>query len=420
MTNMKIATKNITRATDSNRFLPPMPYTSIDDVLKMATNAESVLNQVREALLSPDLKKPPEFTAFQVAGICGIDRTKLKNAEIALKSQRGRIKEGQTQKSYSLEETIELVKALGMYPTRPADKEAKVIAIASYKKDSGKTTTAVSLAQGLTLKGLKVLLIDLDGRGSATALCGYNPEIQINRKETIMEFFYGGQPDLQYAVKSTYWHNLDLIPASFALFGAEFVIPAKDKKNMAEIQNAKDRQLPAPPSYDPGEQLNIGISPLRQLYDVIVIDTGPSLGYLTQNAIEAADAILSPCPQEALDYASLCQFWGIFAELANLLPKFTETKKYDFVEVFINKAKPSNDAVASAITQWIKASFGSHLCAFALPESPIAQKALLENKTIYDLVGTKEVSTPAYKRFKDPMDEFVSHVSNQLSIAWRR
>ena len=412
--------KNITRATDSNRFLPPMPYTSIDDLVQMAINAETVLNQVREALLSPDVKKTPEFTAFQVAGICGIDRTKLKNEEIAIQSKRGHIKEGQTQKSYSLKETIELVKVLGIYPTRPANKEAKVIAIASYKKGSGKTTTAVSLAQGLTLKGLKVLLIDLDGRGSATALCGYIPEIQINLKETLMEFFYGGQPDLQYAVKKTYWYNLDLIPASFALFGAEFVIPAKSKNNADEIQNAKDNELPAPPPYEPHAQLNIGVSPLRKIYDVIIIDTGPSLGYLTQNAIQAADAILSPCPQEALDYASLCQFWGIFAELANLLPEFTKTKKYDFVEVFINKAKPTNNAVASVITQWIKASFGSHLCAFALPESVITEKALLENKTIYDLVGTKEVSTPAYKRFKDPMDEFVNHISNQLSIAWRR
>jgi len=417
---MKKNTKYITLATDSNRFLPPMPHTSIDDLVQMAINAETVLNQVREALLSPNLKKPPEFTAFQVAGICGIDRTKLKNAEISINSTRGHLKEGQSQKTYSLEETIELVKVLGMYPKRPVGKDAKIIAIASYKKDSGKTTIAVSLAQGLTLKGLKVLLIDLDGRGSATALCGFNPEIQINRKETIMEFFYGGQPDLQYAVKKTYWYNLDLIPASFALFGAEFVIPANDKKNMADIQFSKDHKQPIPNVYDPGKQINYGLFPMRDLYDVIVIDTGPSLGYLTQNAIEAADAILSPCPQEALDYASLCQFWGIFSELANLIPKFTETKKYDFVEIFINKAKPSNDAVASTISQWIKASFGSHLCAFAIPESILAQKSLLESKTIYDLVGTKEVSTPAYKRFKDPMDEFVSHVCNQLSIAWRR
>lgn len=415
----KVSTK-ITLATDSNRFLPPMPHTSIDDLVQMAINAEVVLNQVRAALLNTNVKKPPEFSAFQVAGICGIDRTKLKNAELSLKSTRGHFKEGQTQRSYSLEETIELVKVLGMYPKRPIDKQAKVIAIASYKKDSGKTTTAVSLAQGLTLKGLKVLLIDLDGRGSATALCGFNPEIQINRKETIMEFFFGGQPDLQYAVKSTYWYNLDLIPASFALFGAEFVIPANDKKNIAQIEKAKDQNLSTPLTYEPGKQLSIGILPFRKLYDVIIVDTGPSLGYLTQNAIESADAILSPCPQEALDYASLCQFWGIFAELANLLPSFKETKKYDFVEIFINKAKPSNDAVASAISQWIKASFGSHLCACAIPESIIAQKSLLDNKTIYDLVGTKEVSTPAYKRFKDPMDEFVSHVCNQLSIAWRR
>ena len=151
-----------------------------------------------------------------------------------------------------------------------------------------------------------------------------------------------------------------------------------------------------------------------------MVDTPPSLGYLTQNAMVMADMIFAPCPQEALDYASLCQFWQVFSELASHLPDFIETKKYDAVEVFITKAQSDNDEIALSIKQWIKSSFGKNLCDVAIPESSIPQKASSEIKTVFDLSGAKEIGSSAYKRYKEPMDALVNHICNQLTMAWRR
>jgi chromosome partitioning protein len=173
------------------------------------------------------------------------------------------------------------------------------------------------------------------------------------------------------------------------------------------------------PGYEYWNQIKIGLEPLRDRYDAIVVDTNPSLGFLTQNAMIVADMIFSPCPQEALDYASLVQFWGVFADLASRIPNFSQSKEYDCVEVFITKAQSVNDELATAINGWIRGSFGNNLCDISIPESTAPQKASSELKTVYESMG-KETSLSSYRRYKDPLDRFVNHIDAQLTLAWRR
>ena len=392
-----------------NRDLILSPPVSIDELAKMAADSADVLEQVRDAMLEPfPRKQAPRFSIPQVANLCGVDRVQFKHLTRKHDLPPGQLHGGDKSRSYTLEEAIECVRAVGKHARRPAGKPGKLIVISNYKGGVNKTTSAVCLAQGLALRGLKVLLIDMDGQGSATMLAGLSPELEIEHDHTIMPYLYGEQADLRYAVRDTYWHNMDLIPASSALLAAEFVIPAK----------ARDARLLAQ-GYEFWMELSNGLLPLRGEYDVMVVDTSPSLGYLTQNAMVAADGLLMPCPLDALDYASSTQFWGVFAELAATLPSFSATKHYDFVEVFLTKTKPESDLMASAVRGWIQASYGTHLSAIGIPESSVAKSAATQLKTIYDL-QKPDGSIEAYKRYKDPMDSLVDHVLGQLTLAWRR
>src|SRR5260364_60438 len=82
------------------------------------------------------------------------------------------------------------VRTASGYVARPEGKRGRIITVGNFKGGVAKTTTAVSLAQALTLRGRRVLVIDCDPQ-------------------------------------STYWHRLDLIPALSVLFDAEFIIPSR-------------------------------------------------------------------------------------------------------------------------------------------------------------------------------------------------
>lgn len=386
--------------------LPPKPKLNIEQVTQIASDAQTVLESVRKIMLEPfPRKSPPEFTVTQVADLCGMTKSELRSAEVSISSDRGKVKDGEFVKTYTLEETITLVKLVSGISQRPESKAGKVIAVASYKGGVGKTTMSVSLAQALTLKGLKVLFIDLDPQGSATTLFGISPEIEVQYEQTIMPYIYQDETNLNYAIQSTYWHNLDLIAASSEVLGAEYILPANAAK----------------PGYIFWDQLNKGIESIREMYDVIVLDTSPSLGYLTQNAMAMADGILTPCPLEALDFASLTQFYGVFTEISSLLPGYFDSKQFDFIGVVINKAKLEKDnyTTGNIIKGWIKNSFKEYLWDVIIPDSKIPKETTSQLKTVYDL-SDEDTKSLAYKRFKEPLDQLANQVANELYDAWRR
>jgi chromosome partitioning protein len=392
-----------------NKNLMLSPAISIAEITKMAADAADVLEQVRDALLEPfPRKQAPYFTVPQVAALSNVDRSQFKSLVKKHGLPEGEIRGEEKNKTYTIQQAIHCVQTIGKHASRPGGKLGKMIVVCNYKGGVNKTTTAVCLAQGLALRGLKVLLVDMDGQGSATMLAGFSPELEIEHDQTIMPYIYGEKPDLSYAVRETYWHNMDLIPASSALLASEFVIPAK----------ARDDNL-IKQGYQFWMELTHGLAPLRETYDAIILDTSPSLGYLTQNAMVAADGLLMPCPLDALDYASSTQFWGVFSELTETLPGFKDNKKYDFVEIFLTKTKPESELMASAVRGWIQASYGTHLGSIGIPDSIAAKSAAAQLKTIYDL-QKPDGSIESYKRYKEPMDALVDHVLGQLSIAWRR
>jgi len=373
---------------------------SMADLQRLAEASADVLDQVRDAMMAPHpLKTAPTFTSVSIAELCGIDKSQVKYLTQKHNLPAGRKIEGSKAKEYTLEDAMTWVKALGTYPARPEGKPGKVISVCNYKGGVAKTSTAVALAQALTLRGLKVLMIDCDGQGTATQLCGISPEREVDVEQTLMPFIHGDQPDLQYAVQPTYWHNLSVIPASSGLLAAEFALPAKAMRQRG---------------FKFWEVLKDGIEPLRTQFDVIVIDTSPSLSHLTVNAMIAADGLVMPCPPDALDFASSVQFWGIFSELVESLPD-AKLKCYDFVTIIYTKVR-GND-IARLVKTWMKQAYGTHVNGIEIPESTAAQMASAQIKTIYDL-SKPDGSVEAYRRYKEPLDRLADYVLDQLALAW--
>lgn len=157
---------------------------------------------------------------------------------------------------------------------------SKVIAVTNQKGGVGKTTTAINLAASLALEGRTVLLVDCDAQGNATS--GVGQKGQRAAGGTIYEAITSPDADAHDFILKTTTERLSVIPATRDLSGAEI-----------ELISVEDRE----------RRLKKLLAPLRDEFDFVIIDSPPSLGLLTLNALVAADRVLIPlhCEYFALE-----------------------------------------------------------------------------------------------------------------------
>jgi len=157
---------------------------------------------------------------------------------------------------------------------------AHILAVANQKGGVGKTTTAINLATGLAMAGQHVLVVDLDPQANLTS--GFGLKGQSAPGGTVYEALTSDAPDPAPFLLDTRIPNLSLVPADRNLTGAEL-----------ELVLLQTREY----------RLRTFVDRVRDRFDYVFIDTPPSLGLLTLNALVAADSVVIPlnCEYFALE-----------------------------------------------------------------------------------------------------------------------
>ncbi|WP_315503382.1 ParA family protein [Actinomyces radicidentis] len=151
---------------------------------------------------------------------------------------------------------------------------ARVIAMCNQKGGVGKTTTTINLGASLAEYGRRVLIIDFDPQGAASAGLGINSQ---ELDETIYDLLVSAKPDIRPVIHRTSTEGLDIVPANIDLSAAE-----------VQLVNEVARE----------QALQRVLRPVMDEYDVALVDCQPSLGLLAINALTAAHGVIIPLETE--------------------------------------------------------------------------------------------------------------------------
>lgn len=159
---------------------------------------------------------------------------------------------------------------------------AHVISIANQKGGVGKTTTTINLGACLADAGNHVLIIDSDAQGNATSGIG----VQKSKVEKDIYDVLVDEFPLKETIIKTSHKNLDIVPATIQLAGAEIELTSQMAREM---------------------RLKLGLEPVLADYDYVLIDCPPSLGQLSINAFTASNSIMIPVQSEYYALEGLSQ-----------------------------------------------------------------------------------------------------------------
>ncbi|WP_170329144.1 AAA family ATPase [Ruegeria arenilitoris] len=326
-------------------------------------------------------------------------------------------------------------------PYRPPGLPAKMVTVANFKGGVGKTTTAAHLAMSAALDGYKVLVVDLDSQGSMTSIFGGQIEDKWKTVFPLIARHYGdhlrrdnqsrldrGEAPLplddtvaqaiemttQDIVQHTHWPNIDLIGSQLDLYWSEFQLPIWRTQTRAwRLWDALSDRLE--------------VDGVLQEYDLVVLDTPPSLGNLTINALTAADILLVPTGASFLELEATGRFFDMlhttFASIeeaenaaAQALGHAGLSFEWDAVRAVVTRFDSGQQAEIAALMQ---TSLGTVLSPHRQDFTPLIGQADEQAACIYE-TDYRDFNREAYARGRSTFDATYAGFKRLLLGVWRR
>ena len=229
----------------------------------------------------------------------------------------------------------------------------RIIAFTNQKGGVGKTTTCVNMSTYMALMGKKVLIVDIDPQGNTTSALGLDKS---EKTKTVYDVI-SGNAEITDVISKTEINGLDILPANQDLAGVE-----------VELVYTKNRE----------SVLKTILTSVKNSYDFITLDCGPSLGLLTINALTASDSVLIPIQCEFFALEGLSQLMNTIR-----LVKKTNLNTNLKVEGVVLTMRDSRSTLGRQVAEEIGKFFGSSVFNTTIPRNVRLAEAPSYGKPIY-------------------------------------
>lgn len=388
-----------------------------DKVLRHGHILSSHLQARREQMYPPHAQKSMRhFMTNEVSRLTSIPESTLK-----LMSNEGKgpvpSRLENNHRAYTLAQINELrelfaqqrpAEALRYLPRRREGEHLQILAVANFKGGSAKTTTSAHLAHYLALHGYRVLAIDLDPQASLSAMFGFQPEIDVGENETIYAAlrYDEDRKNIKDIIRHTYFTGIDLIPGNIEVMEYEHETPrmlAAGNRDSSEIFF---------------ERLRLVLNEVESDYDIVLLDTPPSLGFLTLGAIYASTGLLVTIHPAMLDVMSMSQFLLMMGDLISVIRDAGATMHQDFLKYIITRHDPMDQSQVHVVSM-LRHLFDEDVLVATAVESAAVETAGLAKKTVYEL-EPGNVSAATAKRARESLDAVNDQIISLISKAWGR
>lgn len=373
---------------------------------------DKALNNLSLAQYPPDaMRSMRKFTSTEVAALLGVTEAYIR--QVSLKGQGP---EPETtvngKRLYTLEQVLELRMHLAekgrkkwINPRRVAGEECQIIAVTNFKGGSSKTSTTIHLGHWLALRGYRVLAVDMDPQASLTSLHGALPGFDYRDGDTLFSAIRFEAPvPTQQIVHNTHIAGFDVICAGLELTEFETAVAL-------EMRN----------SGGTGFLLRVSQA-LEQVtgdYDVILLDSAPSLNFLTLSSLTAATGVLIPVPAHMLDVDSTAKFLELAASYMQILDEAGAGARWDFAKFLITKFE-ANDHPQANMQALMRQVFGEDLLLNAVAKSTAVADALTWKQSLYEVQRARFSAPKTYDRAIESINAANAEIETLITQAWGR
>ncbi len=374
---------------------------TIQQIEEIERASEQVINRLRESTFAPDHQKQLHlrFSLTQAARLVGRTPQAIRLAEKEGRLPAPHTNERGRRAGYTVAELNAMRQLFGTLPHRADTDEPVILAVQNFKGGVGKSTVATHLAHYLALQGYRICVLDCDPQATATSLFGLNPDFDVNEDQSLAPFLTNEEPDLTYALRPTYWENIDLIPANLSLYNIEYYLAG---------QVAGNAQLL--------ERLSFGITSIAGNYDVIIIDPPPALGMIALSVLRAANALVVPVRPATIDFSSTRNFFTMMIEALTVMAGQGVHTSYKFLKVLANDVDEQK-SMHRSITGMMHRVYGTHMLSAVMKDSAEIDNAGGRLMTVYEL-ASPITSKQTHDRCRGYLDAVNREIETEIRKTW--